>query len=155
MQRLDAIDKRLLSVLQRDGRISVSELADEVGMSPSTCLRRLRQLEETELIKRYVAILDPDAVGFPISVFVSVKLSKQPYSEASTLFTKEVARWSEVVNCWMVSGPVDYLLRVVAADIPSFERFLKTRVRPLEYVASLESSFCLDSVKSTTALPII
>jgi Lrp/AsnC family leucine-responsive transcriptional regulator len=132
MQQLDAIDKRLLSVLQRDGRISVSELADEVGMSASTCLRRLRQLEETELIKRYVAILDPDAVGLSTSVFVSVKLSKQPY----------------------LSGPVDYLLRVVVADVASFERFLKTRVRPLEYIASLESSFCLDAVKSTTALPI-
>lgn len=154
IQQLDAIDKKILSVLQKEGRLSVSELADRVGLSASPCLRRMRQLEDSGTIARYVAILDKESVGLPISVFVAVKLSKQPYSEAATMFSKEVARWPEVMECYVVTGPVDYLLRVAVADVASFERFLKLRVRNLEYVASVESSFCLDEIKSTTALPI-
>lgn len=150
---LDAIDRHILGVLQDDGRITIQALADKVGLSASPCLRRVRLLEERGIIRRYVALVDQGLVGIPVSVFVSVKLEKQREEQLGR-FEAAIGRWAEVVECYLMTGPRDYLLRVVCADLPAYERFLKEKLTRLEGVASIESSFALGQVKYTSALPL-
>ena len=111
----DAIDRSILTQLQADGRMSFADLADKVGLSPSPCLRRIRLLERAGIIARYVAVLDQEKCGLPVSVFVSIKLDSQRV-EALNRFGKAIARWPEVLECYLMTGPRDYLLRVVVAD---------------------------------------
>jgi len=149
----DAIDRKILSVLQQDGRKSIAELAEAVGLSPSPCLRRVRLLEEAGVISRYVAVLDQKSVGLPVSVFVSIKLESQR-EEALDKFAKAIARWPEVLECYLMTGPRDYLLRVVVADLSAYERFLKEKLTRLNGIGSIESSFALEQVKYTNVLPL-
>ena len=151
--QLDAIDRKILSVLQRDGRVSIADLAQQVGLSPSPCLRRVRLLEEAGVIARYVAMVDQQAVGLPVSVFVSIKLESQR-EEALTKFGKAIERWPEVLECYLMTGPRDYLLRVVVSDLSAYERFLKQKLTKLTGIASIESSFALEQVKYTNSLPV-
>ena len=150
---LDTIDRKILSVLQRDGRVSIADLAQQVGLSPSPCLRRVRLLEQAGVIARYVAMVDQQAVGLPVSVFVSIKLESQR-EEALTKFGKSIERWPEVLECYLMTGPRDYLLRVVVADLAAYERFLKQKLTRLAGIASIESSFALEQVKYTNSLPV-
>ena len=150
---LDAIDRKILAVLQQDGRKSIAELAEQVGLSPSPCLRRVRMLEEAGIIARYVAVLDQQSVGLPVSVFVSIKLESQR-EEALDRFAKAIARWPEVLECYMMTGPRDYLLRVVVADLAAYEQFLKQKLTRLSGIGSIESSFALEQVKYTNVLPL-
>ena len=150
---LDAIDRKILGALQSDGRISLTDLAAKVGLSPSPCLRRIRILERAGIIARYVAVLDQDKVGLPVSVFVSIKLESQR-QQALSRFTKAIARWPEVLECYLMTGPRDYLLRVVVADLAAYDRFLKQKLTTVDGVASIESSFALEQVKYTNVLPI-
>lgn len=150
---LDAIDRKILSALQEDGRISLAALADKVGLSPSPCLRRVRILEKAGVIARYVAVLDQRNVGLPVSVFISIKLESQR-EEALTKFGRAIARWPEVLECYLMTGPRDYLLRVVVADLAAYEQFLKAKLTRLDGIASIESSFALEQVKYTNVLPI-
>ncbi|MCC6776853.1 MAG: Lrp/AsnC family transcriptional regulator [Hyphomicrobiales bacterium] len=150
---LDATDVRILRCLQEDGRMTVQALAERVGLSPSPCLRRIRLLEEAGVIRRYVAVLDQNAVGLPVSVFVSVKLERQR-EEQLARFAKAVARWPEVLECYLMTGQRDYLMRVVVADIAAFERFIIDKLSKLDGVASIESSFALSQVKYTNVLPL-
>ncbi|NWG26105.1 MAG: Lrp/AsnC family transcriptional regulator [Pseudorhodoplanes sp.] len=150
---LDSIDRKILATLQRDGRMSLADLAQQVGLSPSPCLRRVRMLEEAGVIARYVAMVDQQAVGLPVSVFVSIKLESQR-EEALTKFGKSIERWPEVLECYLMTGPRDYLLRVVVADLAAYERFLKQKLTRLTGIASIESSFALEQVKYTNSLPI-
>jgi Lrp/AsnC family leucine-responsive transcriptional regulator len=150
---LDTIDRKILALLQRDGRLTLSDLAGKVGLSPSPCLRRVRILEKTGVISRYVAMLDQQSVGLPVSVFVSIKLESQR-EEALDRFAKSIARWPEVLECYLMTGPRDYLLRVVVADLAAYERFLKQKLTRLSGIASIESSFALEQVKYTNVLPI-
>jgi Lrp/AsnC family leucine-responsive transcriptional regulator len=150
---LDAIDRRILSGLQQDGRMSLADLADRVGLSPSPCARRVRMLEQAGVIRRYVAVLDQVATGLPVSVFVSVKLERQR-EQSLDRFAKAVARWPEVLECYLMTGPRDYLLRVVVPDLAAYERFLKEKLTKVEGVASIESSFALGQVKYTNVLPL-
>ncbi|MDI4656400.1 MULTISPECIES: Lrp/AsnC family transcriptional regulator [Xanthobacter] len=151
--RLDAIDRKILAALQRDGRMSIADLADEVGLSPSPCLRRVRALEEDGLISRYVAVLDQRKAGLPVSVFVSIKLERQK-EEALDAFSAAIRTWPEVLECYLMTGQRDYLLRVVAADLDAYERFLKQKLTRLEGIASIESSFSLEQVKYSHVLPL-
>ena len=151
--QLDAIDRKILTVLQRDGRVSIADLAQQVGLSPSPCLRRVRLLEEAGVIARYVAMVDQQAVGLPVSVFVSIKLESQR-EEALSKFGKAIARWPEVLECYLMTGPRDYLLRVVVSDLSAYERFLKQKLTRLDGIASIESSFALEQVKYTNSLPV-
>lgn len=151
--QLDAIDRKILSVLQRDGRVSIADLAQQVGLSPSPCLRRVRLLEQAGVIARYVAMVDQQAVGLPVSVFVSIKLESQR-EEALTKFGKSIERWPEVLECYLMTGPRDYLLRVVVSDLAAYERFLKQKLTKLTGIASIESSFALEQVKYTNSLPV-
>ena len=150
---LDAIDRKILALLQSDGRISLTDLADKVGLSASPCLRRIRILERAGIISRYVAVLDQDKVGLPVSVFVSIRLESQR-QQALDRFTKAIARWPEVLECYLMTGPRDYLLRVVVADLAAYERFLKQKLTTVDGVSSIESSFALEQVKYTNVLPI-
>ena len=126
---LDALDRKILSALQSDGRISLANLAAKVGLSPSPCLRRVRHLERSGVIARYVAVLDQRAVGLPVSIFISIKLEKQK-QEALDKFAKVIARWPEVLECYLMTGPRDYWLRVVVPDLDAYERFLKHEIDP-------------------------
>jgi Lrp/AsnC family leucine-responsive transcriptional regulator len=150
---LDAIDRKSLAVLQQDGRKSIAVLAEHVGLSPSPCLRRVRMLVEAGVIARYVAVLDQQSVGLPVSVFVSIKLESQR-EEALDRFAKAIARWPEVLECYLMTGPRDYLLRVVVADLAAYEQFLKQKLTRLSGIGSIESSFALEQVKYTNVLPL-
>ena len=150
---LDDIDRKILEQLQADGRMSLNDLAAKVGLSPSPCLRRVRMLERDGVISRYVAVLDQRAVGLPVSIFISIKLEKQK-QEALDKFSKTIARWPEVLECYLMTGPRDYWLRVVVPDLDAYERFLKQKLTRLEGIASIESSFALEQVKYTNVLPL-
>jgi Lrp/AsnC family leucine-responsive transcriptional regulator len=150
---LDDTDRRILTLLQDDGRISLADLAGKVGLSPSPCLRRMRNLEKAGVIARYVAVLDQQAVGLPVSVFISIKLASQK-QDALDRFAKTISRWPEVLECYLMTGPRDYWLRVVVPDLAAYERFLKQKLTRLDGVASIESSFALEQVKYTNVLPL-
>jgi Lrp/AsnC family leucine-responsive transcriptional regulator len=150
---LDATDRKILAVLQEDGRISLSDLAARVALSPSPCLRRIRRLERTGIIARYVAVLDQAKVGLPVSVFVSIKLESQRV-EALERFKKAIAKWPEVLECYLMTGPRDYLLRIVVTDLEAYEQFLKQKLTRIDGVSSIESSFALEQAKYSHTLPI-
>ncbi len=151
--KLDAIDRKLLQCLQADGRMSLGELSAKVGLSASPCLRRVRLMEKAGIIKRYVAMVDQQSVGLPVSVFISLKLESQRQQMLAN-FGKMVARWPEVLECYLMTGPRDYLLRVVVEDLAAYERFLKQKLTRVEGIASIESSFALEQVKYTNVLPV-
>jgi Lrp/AsnC family leucine-responsive transcriptional regulator len=151
--RLDAIDRRILTELQQDGRMTNQALAERVGLSPTPCLRRVRILEEAGVIRSYVAVVDQKAVDLPVSVFISIKLERQREEDLDR-FAAAVARWPEVMECYLMTGQRDYLLRVVCADLPAYERFLKDKLTKHDGLASIESSFALTQVKHTNVLPI-
>ena len=150
---LDDIDRKILALLQADGRISLADLSAKVGLSPSPCLRRIRILERAGIIARYVAVLDQGKVGLPVSVFVSIKLESQR-EQALERFNKAIAKWPEVLECYLMTGPPDYLLRIVVADLSAYERFLKQKLTKVDGIASIESSFALEQVKYSHVLPI-
>lgn len=150
---LDSIDRRLLRALQENGRLPVSDLAEKVGLTASPCLRRLKILEKAGVIKGYAALVDQEKVGLPVSVFVSIKLEMQR-EQALEHFETAMRDCPEVVECYLMTGPRDYLLRVVAEDLAAYERFLKETLTRVEGVASIESSFALTQVKYANALPI-
>jgi Lrp/AsnC family leucine-responsive transcriptional regulator len=151
--KLDPIDRKILQCLQADGRMSLAELSAKVGLSASPCLRRVRLLEKAGVIKRYVAMVDQQSVGLPVSVFISLKLESQRQQMLAN-FGKLVARWPEVLECYLMTGPRDYLLRVVVEDLAAYERFLKQKLTRVEGIASIESSFALEQVKYTNVLPV-
>lgn len=152
-RKLDSIDCRIIAALQADGRMTAQELASEVGLSPSPCARRVRLLEEAGIIKGYVAVIDQAKVGLPISVFASIKLERQR-DDAIDRFAQNVAHWPEVVDCYLMTGQRDYLMRIVVKDLESYERFLRDKLTRLEGVASIESSFALGQVKRSNTLPV-
>lgn len=150
---LDAIDRKILALLQEDARLANVELADKVGLSPSPCLRRVRDLEAAGVIRRYVTLLDPAAIGLPVSVFVNVTLERQ-VEQALERFEAVILKRPEVMECYLMTGDADYLLRVVIADLSSYERFLIEHLTRVPGVASIKSSFALKQVKYRTALPV-
>ena len=150
---LDAIDRQILENLQNDARMRNVELAEKVGLSPSPCLRRVGNLEETGVIRGYATLVNAEAVGLPVSVFVSVTLEKQ-IEKALEKFEKEIRARPEVMECYLMTGEADYLLRVVTADLGAYERFLIEHLTRIPGVASIKSSFALKQVAYRTALPI-
>ena len=151
---LDAIDRALLAELQDNGRLTATELAERIGLTTSPCLRRLRMLEGREVIRGYTALVDQAKVGLPVSVFVSIKLDRQ-HEEGMARFEAAVRRCPEVMECYLMTGPRDYLLRVVARDLSDYERFVKETLTRIEGIANIESSFALGQVKQSARLPIV
>jgi Lrp/AsnC family leucine-responsive transcriptional regulator len=153
MSALDAIDRRILAALQADSRITMQELAEKVGLSISPCHRRVKLLEQRGVISGYMALVDQKAVGLPVSVFISIKLVRQKEEDLNR-FARAISKWDEVLECYLMTGNRDYLLRVVAADLASYEAFLKNKLTRLDGIASIESSFALSQVKYSIALPV-
>ncbi|MFZ9448976.1 MAG: Lrp/AsnC family transcriptional regulator [Alphaproteobacteria bacterium] len=150
---LDEIDRRILVELQRDGRLTNQDLAGRIGVSASPCWRRVRALEEAGVIKGYAALVDPAALGLNVSVFTQVSLERQE-KKALQVFETAVGEWPEIMECYLMTGDADYLLRVVVPDLAAYERFLMARLTRIRGIASIKSSFALRSVKYRTDLPI-
>ena len=150
---LDRTDRRILAILQDHGRMQNADLAPKVALSPAPCLRRLRRLEEAGVILRYAAILDPRKLGLGLAAHLEVKLDKQAEHARST-FRKAVMRWPEVQTCLQLSGEWDYSMKVVAPDLDAYARFLMEKMLALPVVVNVQSSFVLETVKDTTALPV-
>jgi DNA-binding Lrp family transcriptional regulator len=150
---MDRIDRLILEALQRDGRISNKQLAQEVHLSESACLRRVRALEDEGMIERYVAMVDQDKAGMPGDVLVHIGLHREEQSELAA-FEEAVRNIPEVMECYLMTGEFDYLLRVVVADMADFERIHKEHLTRLPGVARVNSSVAIRKVLKRTALPL-
>jgi Lrp/AsnC family leucine-responsive transcriptional regulator len=150
---LDDIDRRILAALQRDARISNIELAAQVGLSPSPCHRRVRRIEAAGLIRRYVALLDRTKLGLDLTVFIEVALARKD-AESVAAFERAVTARPEVLECHIMTGDYDYLLRVAAADVASFRSFIMTDLLAMPAIDKTRSNLSLGEVKYTTALPL-
>jgi len=152
-ETIDAIDWQILDRLQDDARLSNVDLARAVNLSPSPCLARVRRLEEQGLVRRYVTLLDPVKLGLTVSVFIQVTLEKQ-IEPALEAFERAVRARPEVMECYLMTGDADYLLRVVVPDVPAFQRFIVDFLSRAPGVGNIKSSFALKQVKYQTALPL-
>lgn len=148
----DSIDRRILEILLREGRIPVVELADRVGLSPTPCRKRVAALEKSGLIKRYGAVIDTEKAGYPITAFVSVELERQE-AEGLALFERKVMDFEEVVQGFLMTGSQDFLLRVVVEDLQAFERFLQDKLTRIPGIRSVRSRFALRQFVWRSRLP--
>jgi len=151
--KLDRTDRTILAELQRDGRLSNRELAERVHLSESACLRRVRALEQAGVIDRYAALVNQSKVGLPGNVFVSITLNRQEQADLRA-FEEAVRRVPEVMECYLMTGQQDYLLRVVVSDPSDFERLHSQQLTRLPGVARVQSSCALRTVRKSTELPI-
>ena len=150
---LDATDLRILEELQTDASLSNVALARRVHLSPSPCLARVRALEARGLIRQYVALLDAKQLGLHLNVFISISL-KQQSRETLQAFEERITLRDEVMECYLMTGDADYLLRVAVADMPALERFILEQISPIAQVEKIRSSFALKQVRYKTALPL-
>jgi Lrp/AsnC family transcriptional regulator, leucine-responsive regulatory protein len=153
IEAIDAIDQRILAELQADGRITNHELAGRVGLSPSPCLRRVRALEEAGVIRNYVGLVDPAALGLHVSAFVRVRLDGQDDRHLAA-FEQAVADFPEVMECYLMTGESDYQLRVLVSSLAAFEDFLRQKLTRIAGVSQVTSSFALRPVVYRTAIPV-
>jgi len=161
---LDKTDLKILAVLQDDGRLSNQEVAARVNLSPSPCLRRIKRLERAGIIRQYVALLDPEKIGLGLLAYVNVRLEKhgEPTGNPKPRrasprddFAASVTLWPEVVACYAMTGEMDYLLRVHVEDMEHFSRFMMQTLLRHPAVLDVKSSFALQRIKDTTALPMV
>ncbi|NTH76277.1 Lrp/AsnC family transcriptional regulator [Agrobacterium rhizogenes] len=150
---LDTIDRRILRALQRNGRIPNVELAKEVGLSPSPCLRRVRLLEESGVIDRYVAVLDPAKVGMGLTVFARVWFKTQD-AEITHQFAETVRKFPEVVECYLTTGECDAIMRIVTADLHSYWRFQADHLTRIPSVQSVKTDVPMETIKQVHELPL-
>ena len=150
---LDAIDLKILHELQENARLTNAELATRVNLSPSPCLTRVRALESAGIVDRYVTLLDPKKVELGVSVFISVTLERQ-VGKSLEQFERAIARYDEVMECYLMTGDSDYLLRVVVRDVEELQRFIIDKLSTLPSVSNIRSSFALRQVKYKTSLPL-
>lgn len=159
---LDKTDRKILAILQADGRLTNQEIADRVNLSPSPCLRRIKRLEENGVIRQYVALLAPERIGLGLLAYVNVRLEKHsdaPGAGGSRSpradFAAAVENWPEVVACYAMTGEMDYLLRVHVEDMEHFSNFMMDTLLRHPAVLDVKSSFALKRIKDTTALPLV
>lgn len=154
--QLDRIDIQILNELQRDGRLSNQELADRVSLSPSPCLRRVRRLELDGYIRSYVAVVDAKKVGLGMVAYVTIRLDKSHKTKTAPLsdFAKDVQLWPEVVECFAMSGEMDYLLRVQVEDLQAFSQFAMDKLMQHPSVVDMKSSFAMQTIKERVGLYI-
>tara|TARA_Y100000588_G_C14119018_1_gene866498 strand:+ start:162 stop:617 length:456 start_codon:yes stop_codon:yes gene_type:complete len=150
---MDHLDKKIVFELQKNGRLSNFEIAEKVGLSPSPCLRRIKNLEKKKVISGYTAIVDEELFGYPVTAFVSVRLENQTDGTLK-IFEEGISTLVEVVDCWLVTGNRDYLLRVVAENLKTYEKFMREDLTKIKGIASIETNFALGSVKTKQPLPI-
>ena len=151
--KLDQTDLKILDELQTDGSLSNIELARRVHLSPSPCLARVRALESAGVIDRYVAIANPAALGLGLSVFISISLKSQS-KEALAHFEQRISEHDEVMECYLMTGDSDYLIRVAVSDIAALEKFILEQLTPIPGIEKIRSSFALKQVRYKTALPL-
>jgi Lrp/AsnC family leucine-responsive transcriptional regulator len=154
---LDAIDRRILRTLQQDGRVTYDALAGDAGLSSSAVLRRVRRLEEAGVIAAYVALVPPERVGLSLTAYLNVRLEKQtdnPLRNPRDLFRAAVQTWPEVVECAALTGEMDYLLRVLVQDMQHYARFISDTLLKHPSVQDCKTSFVLERLKNTTAVPL-
>ncbi len=149
---MDAVDKKILNILQQDASLPIAEIAKRVGLSVTPCWRRVQRLDEMGVIRRRVALLDPQKIGANISVFVSVRTNEHNADWLKT-FADTVAAMPEVVEFYRMSGEIDYLLRVVVPDIEHYDAFYKHLISSVK-LSDVSSSFAMEQIKFTTMLPI-
>ena len=151
--KLDPLDRKILAVLQEEGRIANADLAVKVGLSASATLRRMRALEEAGIIEKYVALLNQRKIGRRMDIFVEISLSSQS-EEVLENFERAVARSSEILECFLMAGDADYLLRLAAADPTDFERIHRDQLARLPGVLRMKSSFAIRPVTRRSAFPL-
>ncbi|BDT69275.1 leucine-responsive regulatory protein [Comamonadaceae bacterium OS-1] len=157
METLDKIDRLILRSLQADGRATYDQISEQVSLSPSAVLRRVKRLEDTGVIDRYVALVKPEAVGLGLTAYLNVRLEKHTETHKRNpmdVFRASVQTWPEVVECASLTGEMDYLLRVVVQDMAAYSRFIMDTLLKHPSVEDCKTSFVLDHVKATTALPV-
>jgi Lrp/AsnC family leucine-responsive transcriptional regulator len=150
---LDAMDLRILAQLQQDGSLTNVELARRVHLSPSPCLARVKALEGAGVIERYVALANAKALGLGLNVFINISLQSQS-KEALAAFERRIAEHDEVMECYLMTGDSDYLIRVAVPDIAALERFILEQLTPIPGIEKIRSSFALKQVRYKTALPL-
>ncbi|APG47086.1 Lrp/AsnC family transcriptional regulator [Phaeobacter porticola] len=150
--QLDATDRRIIRALQRNGRMTNLDLAAEVNLSPSPCLRRLRILETTNVIRGYSIDVDAKVYGLPVTVFVRVSLENHTEAVVAN-FERQIRDTPEVLDCFVMTGLADYLLRVVVADLEGYEGFVRARLHPIGGISSIDTSFVYGVVKKTAVYP--
>ncbi|MFY0727171.1 Lrp/AsnC family transcriptional regulator [Pseudomonas sp. NFX15] len=153
MMNFDSTDLKILRELQRDSSLSNVELAKRVNLSPSPCLTRVKALEASGCIREYVALLEPEHLGLRLNVFISISL-KQQGRESLQNFERKVCECDEVMECYLMTGDADYLIRVVMPDMQALENFIIERLSPMPEVEKIRSSLCLKQVRYKTALPL-
>lgn len=151
--QLDSTDLRILALLQQDGSLTNVELARRVHLSPSPCLARVKALESSGVIQRYVALADPGALGLGLNVFISISLKEQS-RESLAEFERRIGEHEEVMECYLMTGDSDYLIRVALPDITALERFILNQLTPIPGIEKIRSSFALKQVRYKTALPL-
>ena len=157
MHPLDKIDRQILRTLQADGRATYDQIAEQVSLSPSTVLRRVKRLEESGVIDRYVALVKPESVGLGLTAYINVRLEKNTESHKRNpmdLFRASVQSWPEVVECAALTGEMDYLLRLLVRDMAHYSTFIMDTLLKPPSVQDCKTSFVMDRVKSTTAVPL-
>ena len=155
--RLDAVDRRILRVLQAEGRVTYDELASQVSLSASAALRRVKRLEEAKVIAGYVALVAPERVGLGLTAYINVRLEKHTETHKRNpmdLFRASVQTWPEVVECAALTGEMDYLLRVMVEDMAHYSRFIMDTLLKHPSVQDCKTSFVLDRVKNNTVVPV-
>ena len=151
---MDRYDRHILDTLQRDGRISNQDLAEQIGLSPSPCLRRVRQLEEDGVIDRYVALLKPDALGLKLTALIQISMDKHT-PERFEKFEHHVKSFPEVQSCYLITGQAaDYILKVMVPDMDAYQEFLLGKLTRIEGVSGVHSSFVMRKVVDSTAVPL-
>lgn len=151
--QLDEIDRRILTALQREGRLQNIELAKKIGLSPSPCLRRVKLLEESGVIERYVALLDAAKIGMGLTVFARIWLKGQD-NETVNKFTNEIKKLPQVVECHLMAGDCDFLLRVVAADLDDYRQFQLEHLTRIEVVQNVKTEIPMQKIKLSSELPL-
>lgn len=150
---MDSKDRQIVQALQAEGRLTNQDLSDRVNLSPSPCLRRVRLLEEQNIIRGYTALVDQKAWGLPVTVFIRIKLERHGDAAVSK-FEKVIQNMPQVMDCWLMTGRSDYLLRVIASDLDDYERFVRRELQRVPGIASIDTSFAYGSVKHAQVLPV-
>jgi len=151
---MDAIDQKIIKILQRNGRLSNQALSEQVGLSPSPCLKRLKALEKSGLITGYTALVDQKKYGLPVTIFLRIKLGNHAEEDIQN-FEKQIRLIDEIQDCFLITGDADYLLRVIVRDLDHYESLIRRRLQRIPAVAAIDSSVAFGKVKQSFVFPAI
>ncbi len=149
---MDEKDRQIVAALQQDGRLSIQDLSEKVNLSPSPCLRRVRLLEEKGIITGYTALVDERAYGLPVTAFVRIRLERHNQAAIAT-FEQKVRAIDAIIDCYVMTGDADYLLRVLVTSLQDYEDFVRSRLHRIEGIASIDTSFAYGTVKRASVFP--